>query len=221
MIQLGKLDKDNLTVKKGMFTKQMTVDDEAKFPVRENANNTGLKGFAMEETLVEEGICFTNPDENFIVFKLKPTLVCMNLFDSSSTVKYWTDTAYFAYYEGELWLRIVNNKLPFFITNVYSGTTRLYQNRYMKLCVGSAWDNMSYGYKNFIKDPKAFISKFLETAPNTDLSFRRQFEGISATHAQIRKYYRKLENLQKDIKTVGEAKQWYKRNGDSWYRQEV
>ena len=76
---------------------------------------------------------------------------------------------------------------------------------------------MPYGYENFLKDPKSFILKFLETAPNTDLSFRRQFEYISATHAQIRKYYRKLENLQKDIKTVGEAKLWYRKNGNSWY----
>lgn len=216
MIQLGQLNKENLTVKKGMFTKKLTVEDEAKFPVTENTN-IRLTGFTLEESLVEEGICFTYPEDNFIVFKLKPTLVCMNLFDSSSTVKYWTDTAYFAYYEGSLWLRITNNKLPFFITNVYLGSSTLHKNHYMKLCVGTAWNNMPHGYKNFLKDPKSFILKFLETAPNTDLSFRRQFEYISATHAQIRKYYRKLENLQKDIKTVKEAKLWYRKNGNSWY----
>lgn len=215
MIQLGQLNKENLTVKKGMFTKKLTVADEAKFTVTENT--TILKGFTLEESLVEEGICFTDPEDNFIVFKLKPTLGCMNLFDSSSTVKYWTNTAYFAYYEGSLWLRITNNKLPFFITNVYSGSLTLHKNRYMKLCVGTAWNNMPHEYENFLKDPKSFILKFLETAPNTDLSFRRQFEDISATHVQIRKYYRKLENLQKDIKTVGEAKLWYRKNGNSWY----
>ena len=215
MIQLGQLNKENLTVTKGMFTKKLTVADEAKFTVTENT--TILKGFTLEESLVEEGICFTDPEDNFIVFKLKPTLGCMNLFDSSSTVKYWTNTAYFAYYEGSLWLRITNDKLPFFITNVYSDSSILHKNRYMELCVGTAWNNMPHGYENFLKDPKSFILKFLETAPNTDLSFSCQFEDISTTHVQIIKYYRKLENLQKDIKTVEEAKLWYRKNGNSWY----
>ena len=52
MIQLGQLNKENLTVKKGMFTKKLTVADEAKFPVTENTN-IRLTGFTLEESLVE------------------------------------------------------------------------------------------------------------------------------------------------------------------------
>ena len=60
--------------------------------------------------------------------------------------------------------------------------------------------------------------KFLGTQPNTDLSFRYQYNDMACTVPNINRLYKGLAKLQKDIKTPEEAAAWYNAH-KNWVRE--
>lgn len=221
MLQYNKLDKTNLTVKKGMFTKKVTPDDELHInvPNTGSANLNTRISMMRDERDIIEGLCYVDGvDTNTLVFKLRPTLISMRLACSDSFVRYWTDTAYFAIMDNQLYVRTSGNRLPFLFTNVYSDRKRIDGHLYNRLCVGSGWANMSTKFTDILSNPKAYIVKFLGTQPNTDLSFRYQYNDMSCTVPNINRLYKGLAKLQKDIKTPEEAAAWYNAH-KNWVRE--
>lgn len=221
MLQYNKFDKINLTVKKGMFTKKVTPDDELHINVPNSGSvnlNTRIS-MIRDERAIKEGLCYVDGvQDNAFVFKLRPTLVSMRLASSNSFVRYWTNTAYFAIRDNQLYVRTGGNQLPFLLTNVYTDRERIDGHLYNRLCVGSGWANMSTKFTDVLSNPKAYIVKFLETQPNIDLSFRYQYNDVSCSVSNINRLYKGLARLQKDIKTPEEAAAWYDAH-KNWVRE--
>lgn len=223
MIKLGKLDTKTLTVKQGMFNKKLKTDDEIslKFrnPINSNGNLNNLN-FRIDENSIEEGIFAVQ--DNTVFFKLRPTQLHMPnaLGGGRDNYSFWTNTACFAIRSGSISVKLENDRLPFLLTNVFGSINRFFrQDIYECLCHGHAWDSKNLSLENRLKEAKKFVMLFLNARPNNDLAFRKQYRNLSTSKVSINRYYTRLTELHKDIKTPEEAAEWYKVNGDKWLRE--
>lgn len=222
MIKLGKLDTKTLTVKQGMFNKKLKTDDEIslkfKNPINSNGNLNNLN-FRIDENSIEEGIFAVQ--DNTVFFKLRPTQLHMpNALGGRDNYSFWTNTACFAIGSGSISVKLENDRLPFLLTNVFGNTNRFFrQDIYECLCHGHAWDSENLSVENRLKEAKKFVMLFLNARPNNDLAFRKQYRNLSTSTVSINRYYTRLTELHKDIKTPEEAAEWYRVNGDKWLRE--
>lgn len=223
MIKLGKLDTKTLTVKQGMFNKKLKTDDEIslKFrnPINSNGNLNNLN-FRIDENSIEEGIFAVQ--DNTVFFKLRPTQLHMPnaLGGGRDNYSFWTNTACFAIGSGSISVKLEKDRLPFLLTNVFSNTKSFFRHDiYECLCHGHAWDSENLSVENRLKEAKKFVMLFLNARPNNDLAFRKQYRNLSTSTVSINRYYTRLTELHKDIKTPEEAAEWYRVNGDKWLRE--
>lgn len=223
MIKLGKLDTKTLTVKHGMFNKKLKTDDEIslkfKNPIDSVENLNGIN-FHINENTIEEGVF--GIQDNKVFFKLRPTQLHMPnaLGGSRANYSFWTNSACFAVGNGSISIKLENNKLPFLLTNVFGNTNTYFSGDvYECLCHGHAWDSENLSLENRLKEAKKFVMLFLNAAPNNDLAFRKQYRNLSTSMVSINRYYTRLTELHKDIKTPEEAAEWYRVNGDKWLNQ--
>lgn len=219
MIKLGKLDTKTLTVKQGMFNKKLKIDDELSLKFKKHIDtieNLNRIDFCINEKSIEEGIFGIR--DNIVFFKLKTTQLHMPnaLGGKRANYSFWTNTACFAIKNNSIFVKLENNRLPFLLTNVFNDSDRLFDGTYMRLCHGHAWDNENLSLENRLKDAKKFIMLFLNAEPNDDLSFRKQYCNLNPSLVSINRYYTKLTELHKNVKTPEEAAEWYRDNGDKW-----
>ena len=223
MSKLGKLDTKTLTVKQGMCNKKLKTDDEIslKFrnPISSNGNLNNLN-FRIDENSIEEGIFAVQ--DNTVFFKLRPTQLHMPnaLGGGRDNYSFWTNTACFAIGSGSISVKLENDRLPFLLTNVFGNTKSFFRHDiYECLCHGHAWDSENLSVENRLKEAKKFVMLFLNARPNNDLAFRKQYRNLSTSTVSINRYYTRLTELHKDIKTPEEAAEWYRVNGDKWLRE--
>lgn len=223
MIKLGKLDTKTLTVKQGMFNKKLKTDDEIslKFrnPISSNGNLNNLN-FRIDKNSIEEGIFAVQ--DNTVFFKLRPTQLHMPnaLGGGRDNYSFWTNTACFAIRSDSISVKLENDRLPFLLTNVFGDTKSFFRHDiYECLCHGHAWDSENLSVENRLKEAKKFVMLFLNARPNNDLAFRKQYRNLSTSIVAINRYYTRLTELHKDIKTPEEAAEWYRVNGDKWLRE--
>ena len=223
MIKLGKLDTKTLTVKQGMFNKKLKTDDEISLKFRNHINSNGNLNninFRIDENSIEEGIFAVQ--DNTVFFKLRPTQLHMPnaLGSGRDNYSFWTNTACFAIGSGSISIKLENDRLPFLLTNVFGNTNRFFRtDMYACLCHGHAWDSENLSVENRLKEAKKFVMLFLNARPNNDLAFRKQYRNLSTSIVSINRYYTRLTELHKDIKTPEEAAEWYRVNGDKWLRE--
>ncbi len=138
-----------------MFTKKITPDDELRInvPNTGSANLNTRVSMMRDERGIIEGLCCNGWSRHTLVFKLRPTLISMRLARSDSFVRYWTNTAYFAIMDNQLYVRTSGNRLPFLFTNVYSDRERIDRHLYNRLCVGSGVGKISTKLQTFSHKP--------------------------------------------------------------------
>lgn len=223
MIKLGKLDTKTLTVKQGMFNKKLKTDDEISLKFKNPINSSGNLNninFHIDENSIEEGIFAVQ--DNTVFFKLRPTQLHMPnaLGGGRDNYSFWTNTACFAIGSGSISVKLENDRLPFLLTNVFGNTNRFFRtDTYARLCHGHAWDSENLSVENRLKEAKKFVMLFLNARPNNDLAFRKQYRNLSTSTVSINRYYTRLTELHKNIKTPEEAAEWYRVNGDKWLRE--
>ena len=136
-------------------------------------------------------------------------------------------------YEDDNWYFVTDDRynIPFLFTNIFQGEDVIHINgmkfHVVRMCIGHTLANRNTTFQSIVTHAKEYIIAILQGQPNTDLWMRAPFSLCSSydtddyliKKANLLKFiifsYKKMEELQKDIKTKEEAAKWYAQNADA------
>lgn len=221
----------NMTYKDGLFNKKINAKP---ITFQTQSSNCFDEIFnRIINPVVEEGFVVCDFHKKAFVYRLSPQqLRIVSIEDKHKITNFWTKSCMILY-DDDNWYFVTDDRynIPFLFTNIFQGEDVIHINgmkfHVVRMCIGHTLANRSTTFQSIVTHAKEYIIAILQGQPNTDLWMRAPFSLRSSYNAEdhlIKKAnllkfiifsYKKMEELQKDIKTKEEAAKWYAQNADA------
>ena len=221
----------NMTYKDGLFNKKINAKPITFQTQSSKCFDEIFNGIV--NPVVEEGFVVCDFYKKAFVYRLSPQqLRIVSIEDRTKTTNFWTKSCMILY-EDDNWYFVTDDRhnIPFLFTNIFQGENVIHINgmkfHVVRMCIGHTLANRNTTFQSIVTHAKEYIIAILQGQPNTDLWMRAPFSLHSSydtddyliKKANLLKFiifsYKKMEELQKDIKTKEEAAQWYAQNADA------